>query len=188
MLLTQLDEDNVAVDTQIAIALEARRRGDEMHAGHEVGVETVGDRGVVATRTVIDELHARDVERPTIRTVEPRPGGEAELRAIRAELDRNKVGGPGAQMDRQIIAEVMTSQTASGATATIVVQDGRVVNGLARMAGIRPDRLDGFRNVAEYLRHTRNTDRFEVAIAGRRLHVVPAQPVRKGPLRRTRRL
>jgi hypothetical protein len=172
--------DAVVVDSDVAIALDKAARGLALQPGEQMMVEAARGRGILVTSETVGKLGARGGASATLRTTAEVPIPAAERQLIVDDLTRARVGGPSGWRDREIVTQALLAQTAAGATPKFAAHDRRVVNALARMAGIDPLRLGRYKNIAEYLHYTRAAESFVVTIRGRSLEVVPIQPIRPG--------
>ncbi|MBK9014747.1 MAG: hypothetical protein IPM82_12070 [Saprospiraceae bacterium] len=176
--MTTLSGDEVVVDSNIARAIDKAARGKPLQTGEQLMVDYARNEGIVVTDRTVGELSVRGGVGDTLNVGQQIPVGGAESNSITRILEGANVGGGAA--DRQIVLQALLTQTQGGAAPLFATADRGIINGLARLGGIRPDRLGQYRTIAEYLHYVRNTDRFEVIFNGRRLIVRPVQPVRPG--------
>lgn len=141
-------------------------------------VAAVRRQGIVVTERTVGELAARGGVQSTVRVTREVTVTAAERQAIMTELERFGVGG--GLPDRQIVQQALLSETSLGVVPALATADRGMINGLARAAGIKPDRLGRYRTIAEFLQYVRGTNTFEVIIRGRRLRVIPVQAIRGG--------
>ncbi len=176
--LTTLTGDQVIVDSNIARAMDKASQGLPLQPGEQLMVEYAQQQGIVVTDRTVAELAARHGVQGTLNVGQEVVTTQAERQAIMDVLEGAGVGGGVA--DRQIVQQAILTQTTGSTAPTLATADRGIINGLARIAGIRPDRLGRYRTIAEFLQYERGSNTFEVVIEGRRLIVRPVQAVRGG--------
>ena len=183
-MLRTVTGSTVIVDSNIAISLDLAARDPSLKSlnpAQRANVAFARSAGIViATPETAHELAAGGGASATVLVTQEVPTPPAERAEIVNDLTAAGVNGAA---DREVVTQSLLAQTDPGVTPSLATADRGVVNALARLSGIRTDRLGGYQNVAEWLRYTRNTDSFTVTIRGRTLRVVPVQPVRLGPAR-----
>ncbi|HEY0480293.1 MAG TPA: hypothetical protein VGD37_22395 [Kofleriaceae bacterium] len=80
-----------------------------------------------------------------------------------------KVGKSGGFADQALVADAFFAKTEAGATARFLTSDTDIVNKLARIAGIEPNTIGGFRGLVKRYGNTG----FRVTIEGRTIAVIP---------------
>jgi len=184
VMLRTVTGSTVIVDSNIAISLDLAARDPSLKSlnpAQRANVAFARSAGIViATPETAHELAAGGGASATVLVTQEVPTPPAERAEIVNDLTAAGVNGAA---DREVVTQSLLAQTDPGVTPSLATADRGVVNALARLSGIRTDRLGGYQNVAEWLRYTRNTDSFTVTIRGRTLRVVPVQPVRLGPAR-----
>lgn len=92
-----------------------------------------------------------------------------EYTVILNELAARNVGGKSGHADQALVADAFFARTDPGVTPRFVTADGDVINKLARIAGIDPEKLGGARGLVKRYGSTG----FDVTIAQRTIKVIP---------------
>jgi hypothetical protein len=87
------------------------------------------------------------------------------------KLAEKQVGRAKGAADRALVADVFFAGTEPGVVPKFVTADVDIVNKLAEIAGLNPNKIGGFE---ELLRQYRSTG-FKVTIEGRTITVIPVE-------------
>jgi hypothetical protein len=168
------------VDSNIAIALDRGARGQALTPGHQVSIDQIQPiaadqaRGVVVTPQTVTEMGAGGGAGATLNVIQEVHVSAGQRTAI---YDAFRAAGA-RPADAEVATSAALAQTAHGATPRLALADRQLINGLARMGGVDPQRYGQYQNLAEYLLHTRGTNVMTITVEGRQLEIQPVQPIR----------
>jgi hypothetical protein len=161
----------VIADTNVIRSLDDAAREVKLNDQDRLVVKEMEGYDVKAAHNAAFEASERG---GTLRPFEvagpPKATTRAEREAIMHDLQE---AGVGSTKDQLIVRQALLNAE----PLTFVTGDDSVINGLARLAGINPARLDGAQNVTDYLQK-RGATTFSVTVRDHVLTVKPLQKVR----------
>jgi hypothetical protein len=168
-------------DTQVARALDRANQGlPPLDARQKLIVDTLKAERPKVAHNVDFELKEGGETKTQFEVagrVDPRTRTERE--AILRRLQEAGVGKEGGTKDQLIVRQVLLTESATGRPPVFVTADDRMINGLARLANLVPEKGWGkYANAAEYLKYEKGATTFDVVVEGRKMTVRPIQPVR----------
>jgi hypothetical protein len=164
------------VDTETLIALDKHlQAGVPLSPRETTIVAEMQGRSIIATPTAVGQFNAAGM-RGTVPMTQTVPHTEAERANIIQVLENNGVGTRGGAADREIVADAFLAESAPNTVPVFATSDGGVINGLFRLSGGNPARMQGY-NVREFITYMRGQETFRVPIGQRVLDVRPLQPL-----------
>ena len=168
-------------DTMIARALDRHSQGlPPADATAKLIVDTLAAEKFHVAHNVDFQLREKEATKtpfPIAGPVDAKTRTERE--AILSRLRDAGVGKEGGTEDQLIVRQILLTDPPSGVPPVFYTADRRLINGLAELAGIKPDKGWGkYENAAEFLKGEKRGPTFEVEVEGRKMTVRPIQPIR----------
>jgi hypothetical protein len=176
----QAPEQLKLADTQVAISLDLAARGEKLNARQQLIVDSVSRANIKVPHNVRFELEEKGGTKDPFDIAGPvDPKTRAVREAILGDLQKAGVGKEGGTKDQLIVRQALLTETSSGKPPIFFTSDDGIINGLARLGKIFPEKGWGaYRNAAEFLHYEMGTETFELVVQGRALIVKPIQPIR----------
>jgi hypothetical protein len=170
---SKLGEKSLVVDTNVVVALEKDSNAllkPNMNSGEIARVKYIntlpqGTEMRLGNVTVGETGGAMNLKGVPIDVVRDSP----EYRAVLSKLEGGAVGGPKGFADRALVADLFFSSREHGATPRLLTSDSGIVNKLADIMGISPNKAGGFKGLIKRY----GTSGFNVTIEGRTITIIP---------------